>query len=130
MRYDDWVTSHQLEVDKVLDKLRGRTPEEVVDYFSYDNMQKMEPDFCPLYAMDKKCHDMENLNCLYCACPHFRYSDDSPIEISEDGISIMSVCDINSRFAGAFNFEDKQSCDCSKCHVPHRTSFALKQIKV
>ena len=51
-------------------KLEDKTTDEVIEYFKFENMVKNEPDFCPLYKDNKKCHDMEDLNCYLCACPN------------------------------------------------------------
>jgi len=34
--------------------------DEIIKYFSYDNMVKNELDFCPLYKDNKKCHNIED----------------------------------------------------------------------
>lgn len=60
---------------KCNEKLEGNTKQEIIEYFRFENMVKNEPDFCPLYKDNKKCHDMEDLNCYLCACPHFRFDD-------------------------------------------------------
>ncbi len=75
-------------------------------------MKIKEKDFCVLYAKDKKCHDMEKLNCYLCACPNFRVDSKS------------STCNINSVYGGSIEGKDGFiHQDCSKCTVPHKVDF-------
>ena len=75
-------------------------------------MKVKEKDFCVLYAKDKKCHDIENLNCYLCGCPNFRVND------------ISSSCDINSIDGGSINGKDGFiHQNCSGCTVPHKIDF-------
>lgn len=128
MTFKAWREDYEKRRDKVLEKLFGSTKEQVVDYFMYDNMVKNEQDFCPLYEAGAKCHNMDNLNCYYCACPFFVASDDEPLEILEDGFEVMSKCAVNSKFAFAYTSKDqKQQCDCTNCKLPHRKIFIMKE---
>jgi len=79
-------------------------------------MKVKEKDFCVLYAKDKKCHDMENLNCYLCGCPNFRVNSKS------------SSCDINSIDGGSIKGKDGFiHQNCSGCIVPHKVDF-IKEI--
>jgi len=71
MTYSEWTQEHAKKHEKILEKLKNKSDDEVIRYFEYENMQKNEVDFCLLYKDNKKCHDVENLNCYLCACPHF-----------------------------------------------------------
>jgi len=124
--YSSWATDHLKSRQAIQHKLeaKGLTPEQVVDYFNYDNMITHEPDFCPLYAQGKKCHDVNYLNCYLCACPHFNYSDDSLYQKGTK--SIFSECTINSRFASEFEYENNVHCNCAACTIPHTKKAALK----
>lgn len=131
MTFEEWKISHNEKFQNVLRKLKDKSTEEIIEYFQYKNMKINEPLYCELYALGEVCHDMENLNCFLCACPHF-LGQDTPLYI-ERGTYIMSTCTIKSRFRGAFTYnkDDKkyQQCDCSNCHIPHKHSFVRKFIK-
>ena len=73
MAYSDWFNKHNEKHKKIVEKLteKAYSKEQIIDYFDFENMKREEIDFCPLYAKDKKCHDMESLNCYLCACPTF-----------------------------------------------------------
>ena len=124
MGYNDWFEAHAKKHKKIVDKLlvKGSTKDEIIEYFDFDNMVKKEIDFCPLYAKNKKCHDMENLNCYLCACPNFRFNENGLGSYNE--YKIVSKCDINNgkEFAGKGVIHQ----DCSSCSVPHHKSFIEK----
>ena len=126
MTYSSWATDHLKSRQAIQQKLeaKGLTPEQVVDYFNYDIMSVNKPNFCPLYAQGKKCHNVSYLNCYLCACPHFKYSDDSLYQ--KDSKKIFSECTINSRFATDFEFENDVHCNCADCTIPHTKKAALK----
>ncbi len=106
---------------KTLDHL---SDDEVIDYFIYENMQKEHPDFCPLYADDTKCHDMNELNCYFCACMHFRFSDTG---LTREGAETRySLCSIEAKEAHDFISDDAIHLDCSACLIPHKRSVVKK----
>ncbi len=108
-------------------KLTHLSDEEVIVYFRYENMVQHEPDFCPLYAQNKKCHDMENLNCYLCACPNFRFND-AGIE-QKEGKLLKSFCAIDSKEGAQFVGEDAIHQNCSGCTVPHHEAYIRKHFK-
>lgn len=112
MTYEEWIKSHAILHKQIIDKLEHLNKEETIKYFDFDNMVKNEPDFCPLYKENKKCHDIEQLNCYFCACPYFRLD------------SNKSFCSIDAKdgdeFIGPDGFRHQ---DCSKCSIPHKTKF-------
>lgn len=126
MGYKNWFDMHADKHKKIVDKLllSDYTKEGIIEYFTYENMVKNENDFCPLFAKNKKCHDMKNLNCYFCACPNFRFND--------DGIKIInkkmqySFCNINSIDGEAKAYGDKIHQNCSNCQVPHKKSYIEK----
>ncbi|MEA3330539.1 MAG: hypothetical protein U9Q29_02450 [Campylobacterota bacterium] len=124
MSYSSWFDSHAIKHKKIVDKLleKNYTKEQIIDYFDFDNMVKEEFEFCPLYKDNKKCHDMKSLNCYLCACPNFRFNDDS-LENYND-FKILSKCSINNgkKFAGKGVIHQ----DCSSCTVPHHKAFVEK----
>jgi len=128
MTFKEWEDDHVEKVEVILKKLEGESKLAITNYFDYDNMVKMEPDFCPLYATNTKCHDIDSLNCFLCSCPFFKYSDDLPLR-TENGIDVMSVCVIDSNTAGTFTQNGKQQCDCSGCHIPHKKRFVKRHLE-
>lgn len=126
MGYFSWFEQHAADHKKIVDKLvsQGKTKEEIIDYFDFDNMVKNEPGFCPLYAQNKKCHEMEKLNCYLCACPNFRFKDDGIKQI-EDKMQ-YSFCSIDSKDGRQGVYGEKIHQDCSKCTVPHHRSYVEK----
>jgi hypothetical protein len=115
-------TKHKLIVDKLV--LQSLNKEEIIEYFDFDNMVKMENEFCPLYEEPKKCHDMESLNCYLCACPNFRFGDKG-VEKIEDKTK-YSFCDIDSKDGRVGVYGESIHQDCSKCGVPHHKSYVEK----
>ena len=109
----------------VMKKLTDKSVDEVIEYFKFENMVKNEPDFCPLYKDNKKCHDMEDLNCYLCACPNFRFKMEG-FEKTDDGKTLFSVCSIKSRDGSQFIGDDYIHQNCSGCIVPHRAKYIKK----
>jgi hypothetical protein len=125
MSYSSWFYEHGEKHKKIMEKLTALSAMEVVTYFRFDNMVKNEPDFCPLYKDNKKCHNIKELNCYLCACPNFRF-DDEGFNVRE-GKTLYSACSINSKEGDRHISDDAIHQDCSKCAVPHYESYILKQ---
>ena len=130
MSYSQWVQEHAIKHKKIVAKLVAQnfTKEQIVDYFDFENMKKTEIDFCPLYAQNKKCHDMESLNCYLCSCPNFRFSDAGLKKI--DDATQYSFCSIDSKDGKQGVYGDAIHQDCSKCSVPHHRSYVLKHFNL
>lgn len=126
MGYTDWFDQHAKKHKVIVEKLLAKnyTTEQIIDYFDFDNMIKEENDFCPLYKDNKKCHDMESLNCYLCACPNFRFNDSGIKQI--DSKIQYSVCNIESKDGRQGVYGDKIHQDCSKCQVPHHKAYVEK----
>lgn len=124
MTYSEWTTEHAMKHKKILEKLKDKSDDEVIEYFAYENMQKNEKDFCLLYKDNKKCHDMENLNCYLCACPHFRFDDNGFKK--KNGKTIFSFCSIESKKGKFFESEEVIHQDCSDCVIPHKKNYIKK----
>ncbi|HHD72699.1 MAG TPA: hypothetical protein ENL02_02110 [Epsilonproteobacteria bacterium] len=118
MTYQEWFEEHAKKHADIVKSLPDLSKDELIAYFDFDHMKVAHPDFCPLYPKDQKCHDMEKLNCYFCACMHFRFDDNGIRE--ESGKVLYSYCSIESK--NSARFEDKQSIhqDCSNCKVPHK----------
>jgi Zn-finger protein len=112
MTYEYWINQHQIKHKNIINRLAKLSDHEVIEYFDFENMVKNEPNFCPLYKENTKCHDIEKLNCYFCACPFFRLETN------------RSFCVIDSKFGGSFKSPDGFSHqDCSKCDIPHKEKY-------
>ena len=127
--FEDQASKHHAVMKKLL--AQGLTQDEIITYFDFDNMVKMEPDFCPLYKelnsegeVGKKCHDMEKLNCYLCACPNFRFKDEGYEK--RDDKTVYSFCDIYSKDGRQGVYGEAIHQDCSGCSVPHHVSYIKK----
>jgi hypothetical protein len=129
MKYIDWFKKHAIKHEKIMQKLhaQGLSDAQILDYFEYENISQKEVDFCPLYKEQKKCHDMQYLNCFLCACPHFRF-DDEALHV-KGNIVVKSMCAIDSKFKESFVVNNELHLDCSKCKIPHTKAFVKKQIE-
>ena len=125
MTYEEWFIQQGNLHANVMKKLTDKSVDEVIEYFKFENMVKNEPDFCPLYKDNKKCHDMEDLNCYLCACPNFRFKMEG-FEKTDEGKTLFSVCSIKSRDGSQFIGDDYIHQNCSGCIVPHRAKYIKK----
>jgi Zn-finger protein len=125
MGYLEWFVSHAKKHGEIVERLSHLSDDEVIKYFRYENMRESEPQFCPLYAKGKKCHDMENLNCYLCACPYFRF-DDEGLSVDDRGRRVKSLCSIESKNSSTVEYSDIVHLDCSLCNLPHREGFIKK----
>ncbi|OHD99759.1 MAG: hypothetical protein A3E21_01590 [Sulfurimonas sp. RIFCSPHIGHO2_12_FULL_36_9] len=130
MSYGEWFEKHAHKHKKIVDKLvaHGYTKEQIIDYFDFENMVKEEIDFCPLYKDNKKCHEMESLNCYLCACPNFRFDDNGIKKI--DAKTQYSFCAIDSKDGEQGVYGDKIHQDCSKCTVPHHKEYVQNKFDI
>ena len=124
MSYNQWFEEHTQKHKAIIERLSHLSDEEVIKYFRFENMVEHEKDFCPLYADNKKCHDMEDLNCYLCACPNFRFND-SGFETQGERI-LYSTCSIESPDGDRFLTENAIHQNCSGCLVPHKESYIRK----
>ncbi|MEA1891579.1 MAG: hypothetical protein U9N33_02575 [Campylobacterota bacterium] len=128
MSYTKWFDAHATKHKKIVERLleQGYTDRDIVDYFDFDNMVINEVEFCPLYKDNKKCHDMDDLNCYLCACVNFRFNDEGLS--NSNNLKILSRCDINNgeKFVG----EDFIHQDCSTCSVPHDREYVIKNFSL
>ena len=126
MSYTSWFNEHAKKHNTIVQKLlkKGFDKELIIEYFDFDNMVKEENDFCPLYAENRKCHDMKVLNCYLCACPNFRFKDEGFEKI--DTKTKYSFCDIDSKDGRVGVYGEAIHQDCSGCSVPHHKSYVEK----
>ena len=116
MTYGSWREDFFKKRNTIVDRLKKfeYSQEEIIDYFEYENMAERESNFCPLYKLERKCHNVEYLNCYHCACPHFMLENEN------------SYCEIDSKFADNIVINNNKICDCTNCVIPHTKKFNLK----
>jgi len=124
MSYSSWFQTHGEKHKNIIKKLSYLTDDEIIRYFRFDNMVKSEPDFCPLYKDNKKCHDNKNLNCYFCACPNFRFKDNGFKIIKKQ--TLFSYCSINSKDGTQYKSQDSIHQNCAGCFIPHSETY-IKQ---
>ncbi|RUM73656.1 MAG: hypothetical protein DSZ11_05415 [Sulfurovum sp.] len=124
MSYSSWFKAHGNKHKEIVDRLKHLNDDELIEYFRFDNMVKKEPDFCPLYKDNKKCHDNDELNCYLCACPNFRFKDEG-FEKIEDKM-LYSKCNINSKDGSQYIAKEAIHQNCSGCFVPHNERYIKK----
>jgi len=118
MTYSHWSATHANKHTVIMNKLSHLSDDDVIKYFEFDNMVKQEPDFFFFYASNKKCHEIENLNCYWCACPHFRF-DDAGLSLHNDK-TVYSICSIDSKEGAQFESANALHQDCTACLIPHK----------
>ena len=126
MTHKEWFLEHAKRHKAIIDKLltQNFTNEQIIEYFEFSNMLVNEKEFCPLYSENKKCHDIEYLNCYFCACPHFRFSDSGISQ--ESNKTKYSFCSIDSKDGKLGVYGDAMHQDCSNCSVPHTKKYVTK----
>jgi Zn-finger protein len=94
---------------KISKELIEKRVENLISEWDYEK-RKNNLNECPLYSKNKKCHDLENLNCLFCYCPNYN----------------ISRCEIKSPDAKYIQIEGKKVLDCSVCTFPHKKENVRK----
>lgn len=125
MTYQEWFDNHARKHRAIVAKLSHLSDHEVIEYFRFENMVEKEREFCLLYADNKKCHEIEHLNCYWCACPYFRFNDEG-LSIDE-GITTYSKCSIDAKEGSQFHHDTSIHQDCTNCLIPHKEATIEKQ---
>ena len=92
---------------------------DIVELFSFENMQKTNPNFCPCYGQNKPCHQMGELNCFFCYCPQY----DNTTE--EGGCKLSST---KGKWFVHPSHKTGRVWDCSDCDYPHRKEVVKKYL--
>lgn len=95
----------------------SKNVKEIIDSWDFDLRKKTNPNGCLCYQEDKKCHDIENLNCFFCYCPNYDRT------INEGG------CKINNPKGKYIDGKDGKIWDCSNCDFPHVKDNAIKLLE-
>jgi Zn-finger protein len=87
-------------IEKRIDKL--------IEENSFEKRKISNPDECVCYQQDKPCHNIENLNCLFCFCPNY------DLNVEEGN------CKINSPIGKYIETRNGKIWDCGDCDFPHK----------
>jgi Zn-finger protein len=79
----------------------------LIEEWDFEKRKKSHPEECPCYSLDKKCHDIEDLNCLFCLCPNY------DIGVKE------GKCNIESPNGKHIDNHEGKILDCSDCNLMH-----------
>ena len=91
--------------------------EDLIEEHSFDKLKDKNPGVCPCYEQNRKCHDVEELNCFFCYCP--KYDRSTP----------EGKCKINSPEGKYVETAEGKKLDCSDCTLPHIKENAIKLLE-
>lgn len=80
----------------------------LIKKFNFDVRKKTHPEECICYQQNKPCHNIDNLNCIFCFCSNYDLS------VKE------GRCKIDSPSAKYIDNHDGKILDCSDCDWPHK----------
>jgi len=120
-----WEQSHFRKIARELRDLNIPITREnipaIIQATSFQERSKRNPNECPYYEKNHPCHNIENLNCLLCACPNYQ-SD-----------SLEGGCKANSP-QGKYHYHENlpkgKVGDCSDCqrnHTPQEVQTWLEE---
>ncbi len=117
-----WYKDFIAKRNSIIKKYNLKMPEQIASFFLYKNLKGKEPDFCPLFRKNEKCHNMkeEDFNCFYCGCPFYDY------KIWDEENKILGACLLN-KSDGVRN--QYGYWDCTNCTLPHTSEFVIKRLK-
>jgi len=105
---DKWkyIKEKYIEFRKKIDSIN-----KPFDYFFYTSFSETNPNFCPLFKINKVCHniDAQEFNCMGCYCQHY------DIEFIDCTNGLIGRCKIDSQ-DGKYSDD---VWDCSNCIIPH-----------
>lgn len=101
-------------MNKEIDKKIKNNLEETINIWDFETRKKSYPESCICYQENKKCHNIENLNCFFCYCPEYNRS------LEEGG------CKINSPSGKYIKTTNGKIWDCSGCTFPHEKENVIK----
>jgi len=93
---------------KLAEKIIEKRISILIEEWDFEKRKKTHPEECLCYQQNKKCHDIENLNCLLCFCPYY----DTSVKEGK--------CKINSQSAKYRETSKGKILDCSDCIIPHK----------
>jgi Zn-finger protein len=107
-----------LKMHELANEIIGKNINEVISGWDFEERKKANPNGCICYEQNKKCHDLENLNCFFCYCPNYDKS------VKE------GKCKINSPKGKYINNHEGKILDCSDCDFPHKKENAIKLLEI
>lgn len=90
---------------------------QLIEEWDFEDRRKKNTNKCTCYEQNKKCHDLEKLNCFFCYCPEYDRT------IKEGG------CKINSSDGKYIDNHEGKIWDCSDCDFPHIKENAVKLLE-
>ena len=102
---------------KLANEIILKNVKEIIDDWNFEKRKKINPNGCVCYEKDKKCHEIEELNCFFCYCPNYDRS------IKE------GRCKINNLKGKYINNHEGKIWDCSDCTSPHEKENAIKLLE-
>jgi len=103
-----------LKMHKIANEIINERISEVVDNYDFEKQIEINPNGCPLYQQNQKCHNIEDLNCFFCYCPKY------------DRTVKEGKCKIDSPKGKYIEGIDGKIFDCSDCDYPHKKENAIK----
>ncbi len=89
---------------------------QLIKDYDFEKRKKTNPDECVCYEQNKKCHNLEELNCFFCYCPNYDTS------VKEGG------CKINSPKGKYIDNHEGKIWDCSDCDIMHNKENIRKYL--
>lgn len=80
----------------------------LIEEWDFERRKESNSEECICYKQDKKCHNIEDLNCLFCFCPYYN------TQLAE------GKCNITSPMARYIDNHDGKILDCGDCDLMHR----------
>jgi Zn-finger protein len=100
---------------ELANEIIGKRIEDILGDHDFKKRKKSNPESCICYQQDKKCHNIEELNCFFCYCPEYNRSVEG------------GSCKRESPNAKYINNKDGgKILDCSGCDFPHKKENAIK----
>jgi Zn-finger protein len=97
-------------------KLIEERIDKLISEWNFEVRKKYHPKECTCYSQDKKCHNIKDLNCLFCLCPHYY------LNVEEGG------CKINSSKGKFIDTPNGKIWDCSDCYFLHKPENIKKYL--
>lgn len=91
--------------------------QELISEWDFEARKKVNTYGCICYEKNKKCHDIDELNCFFCYCPNY------------DRTVKEGLCKIDSPDGKYIDTSNGKILDCSDCTFPHTRENAIKLLE-
>ena len=105
-----------MRIKKLSREIISKRIDSLIEEYDFESRKKSHSEECICYKQNKKCHNLEKLNCFFCFCPHY------DIEKEKGG------CKINSSKGKYIKQGDKEIFDCSNCDYPHKRNNVKEEL--